>query len=551
MSDLQVQIRAYIENTIERIDSDDVVAAVAIRSDARDRSAWYIRPVWVAAGAAVIVSIAVGLPILFLGSRGSIVVVEPSTTVASIVTTVPSTSVPATTPPPVDSVTPMTWERIVDVTAFGGDEEQRMTDVATGDGVVVAVGIDGVDGDFDAAVWYSVDGVMWSRVPHDEAVFGGDGHQQMNAVVAVESGFIAVGSEGGDAELPSYETGAPSDSFEAQAAVWFSDDGMNWSRVPHADAFSDPDSGLVMNDVAFDGSGFVAVGGAFHRTAPFATFRWVTGPTEIDIDLDAAVWRSVDGVTWSRVNDEDEVFGGDTVPQRMNAVVAGGPGFVAVGHEGFDNLGVDEWTSDGVGNATEGRDHFADNVAAVWTSTDGEIWTRVTEEPSLAHSGGVAMGWAVMFDVSRTESGLVAVGLDFWDSTPTNPLGWVGGAAVWLSPDGLRWQLAASAGQLGEPDMLAVTSTGWGGLVAGGGEGLYGSPAFTWTSQDGGYTWVRPLGTDKLLFGGAPTNRAEDEAFGAASIRGLSTFDSNALAVGGFNDDAAVWVGTWNGGTDG
>ena len=41
---------------------------------------------------------------------------------------------------------------------FGGDSEQRMTDVAVGDGVAVAVGLDRGGGDSDAAVWYSLDG---------------------------------------------------------------------------------------------------------------------------------------------------------------------------------------------------------------------------------------------------------------------------------------------------------------------------------------------------------------------------------------------------------
>ena len=42
-------------------------------------------------------------------------------------------------------------------------------------------------GDEHAAVWTSVDGITWSRVPHDEGVFGGDDgedDQRMNSVIA-------------------------------------------------------------------------------------------------------------------------------------------------------------------------------------------------------------------------------------------------------------------------------------------------------------------------------------------------------------------------------
>jgi len=64
----------------------------------------------------------------------------------------------------------------------------------------VAVGNDSSGGDFDAAVWTSPDGVVWSRVAHDEAVFGGDANQQVVSVATMESGIVAVGDEesGGD-----------------------------------------------------------------------------------------------------------------------------------------------------------------------------------------------------------------------------------------------------------------------------------------------------------------------------------------------------------------
>ena len=293
-----------------------------------------------------------------------------------------------------------------------------MTDIAVGDGIAVVVGADGAEGSFDAAVWYSVDGVTWNRVPHDEAVFGGDRHQRMNSVVAFGSGFLAVGSDGD-------EPGAPGPTFpgvyqsgpsETHAAVWRSDDGINWARVSHVDAFGEPDGGAVMSDVALDGSRLVAVGLAYGQVEPFATYRWggdgePAAPRDVDIDVDAAVWTSVDGVSWSRVHADNEAFGGDTIRQSMIAVTAGGPGFVAVGQEGFDILGYDEWTPV-PGNNTDGRDHVADNVAAVWTSPDGETWTRAASDPSMAHSGGEVTGWATMFDVAPYPGGLVAVGRD-------------------------------------------------------------------------------------------------------------------------------------------
>ena len=54
----------------------------------------------------------------------------------------------------------------------------------------------------DAVVWTSPDGVIWSRVPHDEAIFGGDGLQAMSSVTAGGPGLVAVGEDesGGDSD---------------------------------------------------------------------------------------------------------------------------------------------------------------------------------------------------------------------------------------------------------------------------------------------------------------------------------------------------------------
>jgi hypothetical protein len=55
-------------------------------------------------------------------------------------------------------------------------------------------------GNRDAAVWTSPDGITWSRVPQDEAVFGGERNQQMTSVTIGGPGLVVVGSDesGGD-----------------------------------------------------------------------------------------------------------------------------------------------------------------------------------------------------------------------------------------------------------------------------------------------------------------------------------------------------------------
>lgn len=93
-----------------------------------------------------------------------------------------------------------------------------MDDVTTAGPGLVAVGGDWLsEGDGAAAVWTSVDGVTWSRVPRDAAVFGGENDQAMNSVTSAGSGLVAVGrawAESGD---------------ESAASVWTSVDGITWS----------------------------------------------------------------------------------------------------------------------------------------------------------------------------------------------------------------------------------------------------------------------------------------------------------------------------------
>jgi hypothetical protein len=225
----------------------------------------------------------------------------------------------------------MNWSRAFPTDATdAGSAGGRMNDVAlVGDGAVVAVGSVGFV-DQDAAVWTSVGGRTWSRVPQDEAVFGGDGYQEIVSVTAGGPGLVAVGWDGPDGSgmCPGICSNLP----ERVAAVWTSVDGVTWSRVTHDEAIFGAYPSVIMNSVTAGGPGLVAVGAA-----------WRTGR------LVAEVWTSVDGHTWAPVSHvplgpNPVAFGNIS---EMTSVTAGGPGLVAAG-----------WYSQ-------------TDRAAVWTSVDG------------------------------------------------------------------------------------------------------------------------------------------------------------------------------------
>jgi hypothetical protein len=306
----------------------------------------------------------------------------------------------------------------------------------------------------------SPDGVTWSRVPHDETVFGG-GDMSMRSVTVGGPGLVAVGWDGG----------ILADTPDVDAAVWTSVDGVTWSRVPHDEEVF---GAAFMNSVTAGGPGLVAVG--------------MDGPWG---DGDAAVWTSVDGITWNRVPHDEAVFGG-VDSQVIHDVTAWGSGLVAVGNDG----GRGPW------------DNNPENNAAVWTSLDGVNWSRVL---------GLGAN-PVMLSVTAGGPGLVAVGADW---SPEE----LAETPVWTSPDGVTWTRV--------PDDMTVrgfmtsVTAGGPGLVA---VGSHISETTTvWTSVDG-ITWTRAP-RDDTAFGSWP-DWTYDVTVGGPGL----------VAVGNLGGDAAVWV---------
>jgi hypothetical protein len=149
---------------------------------------------------------------------------------------------------------------------FGG-AHTSMSSVVVGGPGLVAVGEAMSARGAVAAVWTSVDGQMWSRVPHDAQLFGGRSRSQVDCdrfreealddepdhhrlwrVASWESGLVALGSAS--------ECGA------TVAAVWTSIDGHIWSRAPHDDGAFGGGDPPELRDVVPWSSGLIAVGAA-------------------------------------------------------------------------------------------------------------------------------------------------------------------------------------------------------------------------------------------------------------------------------------------------
>lgn len=147
--------------------------------------------------------------------------------------------------------------------------------------------------------------LLWTTV--ENSALGGDGHQSMNAVAYDGDRFVAVGSESAGVW------------GEEHAAVWISTDGVDWNRIPHEEAVFGGPQGGVMSDVTAGGPGFVAVG---------TIWNWA-GVENSEQSAEPVVWTSPDGEAWTRT--ADIALGSDAEFVGMNSVIAGGPGFIAVG----------------------------------------------------------------------------------------------------------------------------------------------------------------------------------------------------------------------------
>ena len=337
------------------------------------------------------------------------------------------------------------WERVpYDGTVFGGHGLLRMEAVVAAGPGLVAVGSDEPDGQTDAAVWISPDGLNWERV-NDEA-FGGPGSQYMMGVSAGGPGVVAVGY--------AYADGA------TDGVVWTSPDGRDWTRLPDDGmVFGGPGNQRVW-DVVAGGPGLVALG----QDGP---------PDEL---FDAAVWTSADGLTWTRIH-IDQAVGIFGLNPRVHAVVVGDEGLTAVGSEGAGH----GWLGPNV-----------DLDAAVWRSPDGITWTAAPYDPAQPFSGLFEGGDQDMRGLAAVPGGFVAVGYEgpiFSEAEALFPdiTGPDADAAVWTSADGIRWILVPADESVfgGLDDQVMWGVTAWGpGLVAVGAD---------YSSGDGdAAVWVSP-----------------------------------------------------------
>jgi len=221
------------------------------------------------------------------------------------------------------------WSRVYDLDGNG-----FVFGVTAGGPGWVAVGANEVDG----LVWVSSDGLEWVLIEDEDLLAGDTVAAELRDVTLSGPGLVAVGSVGvygklGDADL--------------RGAVWISEDGVDWQRLP---------------DDTFDGEGvFEGV------TSDVASGRIIAfGPD--------GIWHSIDAREWARGTERTVLWG----PPPSSGVA---------------------WDAD---RAVAGGEDFE---LSVWASLDGGLtWHGI--EPD-----GVTFTHAeIVHDVALVDSRFVAVG---------------------------------------------------------------------------------------------------------------------------------------------
>lgn len=327
-------------------------------------------------------------------STARLLILPPITLlIAACAAVAPASSAPA-------SAEPVTWSRH----DLGADGPALHRIVVGGPGFI-GVGQAGDDG-LSSGIWTSPDALAWTSV-------GDAGDNVFADIVIGGPGFVAIAA--------------------SPASVWTSTDGASWAEAPGG-TFSE-DDGLL--SIATDGTTLVVAGrtqiststdgrswdradvpaheGTIHDVVAGGPGFVAVGSELVgSMEPKGAVWTSVDGEVWDRVEDRPEFEKGEP-----RAVAAEGSTLVATG-----------WATD------IERGIFFSPTA--WTSTDGQSWRRAIVNDDTLPAGGSATGaleGAVMLSLARGPAGWVSAGtaLEARSEAMTND------AALWTSADGVTW----------------------------------------------------------------------------------------------------------------
>jgi hypothetical protein len=239
---------------------------------------------------------------------------------------------------------------------MGGDHEQWAFEAAVGEAGTLVAGGENAWGDVRPRLWFSPDGESWSSVDGGPGgPFDATGEESVNDIVAVGSGFVAVGSRTLD--------------NEQDGVAWFSPDGETWEQV-EAPTLGGTGRQELLTVALVDGvvvAGGFSAHGADRQGKPF-------------------VWRSPDGITWREAS--------DMLPMGTDS------------RHAASDLAVRSLSVTGKGLLASGGNDWRPRV---WRSSDtGNTWEEL---PDPVH-GEMFQGGVALRDAVATGDMVVALGTE-------------------------------------------------------------------------------------------------------------------------------------------
>lgn len=231
-------------------------------------------------------------------------------------------------------------------------------------------------------------------------------------------------------------------------------------------------------------------------TTTIATPATEASETTVALSTTQAPTSAPPVITWTRI-DDPAVFGGP-YHETMTAVTSGPAGLIAVGPDWVEPVSTD---------------------AALWTSTDGTVWSRFSDDQAVFGGAGFQYPTAI----AAGSENIVISGYDCDDG-----VSWAVGCrgAVWASEDTVTWQRVGTDGDVFEGEgivrVLDVIATENGFVAVG---------SAVWTSSDG-RSWER-------VFDLEPTTG--DNSPGEVMWSIVQTGDGY-VAAGQRGFQAAVWT---------
>ena len=282
----------------------------------------------------------------------------------------------------------------------------------------------------------------------------------------------------------------------SNAAVWYSEEGMNWIRIPDIGTiFGDEFSQSMANVTAYK-DGFVAV-----------------GVEKTGAEIRGAVWLSPNGIAWQRVSHTEEAFGGQDLFVSLNEVAVVGETLIAAGSIQLPNEN--------------------DMDTAVWLSHDaGKTWTRMTDSRSALGDPG-ATRYQLVSGIAQANNHILLIGTE-QNLAGTSPEPYINGV-IWQSANGTDWERIYDH----KPDyhlqtMSDIIATDLGFVIVGYDTVGEQTQAAAWISTDG-QNWTQ-VPHFESVFGGNGFQKMTSISVGGYGLIAVGTTTEHG------DQDAAVWI---------